>query len=129
MIIIILLAPLWMIGAIITCGIIIYCNPEVYCDEVWITMLACTATWPLMGVFYLVYLVFFNLGKLAIAVAGFLDSFSRRIKSSRSSEAILEELKAYLSKYEDNDGVKVKYILQILYGECWYKEKWKKKNE
>lgn len=121
---------LWMIAAVITCGILISINPDEWdVKDAWIGMLVCTLSWPLMAIFGLVYLIFTKFGKLAIAVAGFLDSFSRKIESSRSSEEILEELKAYLSKYDDNDGVKVKYILQILYGEEWYKEKWRKKNE
>lgn len=119
---------LWMIAAIITCGIFIHMDPDEWGGEfAWLWMLVCTASWPLMAICGLVYLIFVEIGKLATAVAGFLDSFSRKIESSRSSEAILEELKAYLSKYEDNDGVKVKYILQILYGEYCYKEKMEKK--
>lgn len=121
---------LWMIAAVITCGIVISIDPDEWGEEfAWIAMIVCTASWPLLAIFGLAYLIFTKIGKLATAVAGFIDSFRREIESSRSSEAILEELKAYLSKYEDNDGVKVKYILQILYGEEWYKRKWGKKNE
>lgn len=119
---------LWMAAAIITCGIMVHMEPDEWGGEfTWLAMLVCTPSWPLFAIFGLVYLIFTKIGKLATAVAGFLDSFTRKIESSRSSEAILEELKGYLSKYDDNDVVKAKYILQILYGEYWYKEKWEKK--
>lgn len=118
MLIIILLTLLWMRGAIITCGILIHYDLIEYGDDAWISMLLCTLIWPLIGVLCLLYLVFFNLGKLAIAVAGFLDSLKKK-KDRHKAEDIVKELKAYLKKYDEGEGVKVKYILQILYGEDW----------
>lgn len=69
---------LWMIAAVITCGIFIHMDPDEWGGEsAWIWMLVCTLSWPLMAIFGLIYLIFTKIGKLATAVAGFLDSFKK----------------------------------------------------
>lgn len=69
---------LWMIAAVITCGIFISMDPDEWGGEfAWIAMIVCSASWPLLAIFGLAYLTFTKIGKLATAVAGFLDSFRK----------------------------------------------------
>lgn len=75
---IILFIVLWMVAAIFTCGILIHINPyECGGEFAWMAMVICTCGWPLFAIFGLVYLIFTKIGKLATAVAGFLDSFEK----------------------------------------------------
>lgn len=69
---------LWMAAAIITCGILIHMDPDEWGEEfAWMAMIICTCSWPLLAIFGLIYLIFTKIGKLATAVAGFLDSFKK----------------------------------------------------
>ena len=69
---------LWMAAAVITCGVGIHKDPDEWDGELtWLLMLSCTFVWPLLAIFGLVYLIFTKIGKLATAVAGFLDSFKK----------------------------------------------------
>lgn len=69
---------LWMVAAIFTCGILIHINSDECGEEsAWMTMVICTCGWPLIAIFGLFYLIFSKTGKLAMAVAGFLDSFKK----------------------------------------------------
>ena len=69
---------LWMVAAIFTCGILIHINPDECGEEdAWMAMVICTCGWPLIAIYGLIYLIFSKFGKLATAVAGFLDSFKK----------------------------------------------------
>lgn len=69
---------LWMAVAIITCGILIHMDPDECGEEfAWMAMVICTCGWPLFAIFGLIYLIFTEIGKLATAVAGFLDFFRK----------------------------------------------------